>query len=110
MGLFTPKPYKMNNLSMAEKAAVGTALEIGIKCAGGSGLAGTLKTARRDFNSGALSQTDMAAVLACLEATLTALSNGDDSDMRTTLLKQKAVIQVSIVLAIEKLKAMVGIS
>lgn len=109
MGLFTPKPYKMNNLSAAEKAAVGTALEIGIQCSSGS-LVGTLKTARRNFNNGALSQTDMAAVLACLNATLTALSSGDDSDMRTTLLKQKAVIQVSIVLAIEKLKAMAGIS
>lgn len=107
MGLFTPKPYKMNGLSVAEQAAVLTALEIGIQCAGGSGLAGTLKTARKDFNNGALSQTDLAAVLACLDATLTALSSGDDSDMRTTLLKQKAVMQVSIVLAIEKLKKMI---
>lgn len=108
MGLFTPKPYKMNGLSVAEKVAVGTALEIGIQCASGS-VVGTLKTARRDFSNGALSTTDMAAVLVCLETTLTALSNGDDSDLRTTLLKQKAVLQVSIVMAIEKLKSLAGI-
>lgn len=105
MGLFTPKPYKMGSLSSVEKAAVLTALDVGIECADSS-VSGTLKTARRDFNSGALSKTDMAAVLVCLQATLNALSSNDDSDLRSTLLKQKAVVQVSIVMAIDKLKNM----
>lgn len=106
MGLFTPKPYKMNSLSAAERAAVDTALEVGIQCAGKSGLAGTLKTARKNYNRGALTHTDMAVVIACLEATLEALTEGDNSNLRTTLLKKKAVVQVAIVLAIQKLRGM----
>ena len=89
MGLFTPKPYKMNSLSVAEKAAAATALEVAIQCAGNSSLAGSLKTAQRHFNRGALTQADLVVVIACLEATLEAMTEGDNSDLRTTLLKQK---------------------
>lgn len=106
MGLFESKPYKLSNFGGAEKAAMTSALDVGIQCAGGSSLAGDLKKAKRHVSSGALTKDDLVVTAACMQATLDALASGDDSDMRTTLLKQKAVVQVVIAATLAKLKAL----
>ena len=106
MGLFTPKPYKMNVLSTPEKKAVEAALEVGILAAGSSGLGNVLRTARSHFLRGALTEVDLAAVIACTEASLTAIADGSTDNQRSTELKKRAVAEVVLALALTKLKAM----
>ena len=106
MGLFTPKPYKLDRLSVAEKAAVATALEVGAQCGKGSNLAGELNKARRHANSGALTKNDLVVTIACLVATLDAVNKQDTDDLRSTLLKAHAAMQVAFASALEKLKNM----
>lgn len=82
-----------------------TALEVGIACSNGE-IVKTMKQAKRNIQGGALTLSGLVATAACLEATLDAITSGDDSNMRTTLLKQKAVVQVVIASALAKLKNM----
>ena len=48
---------------------------------------------------------DLTLTIACLMAALEALQKGDDPE-RTTLLKQKQVLEVSMAMALDKLKDM----
>ena len=78
MGLFTPKPYSMDSLNIAERAAVRTALKVGLMVGSDSSVKKKLQTALNDFDKGKLSKEDMAAVIACLIASLAAIKSGDD--------------------------------
>ena len=105
MGLFTRKPYKMDSLNIAEKAAVKTALEVAQALDRGGRMKKELSSAIRDFDKGKLSKKDMATTVACLVASLSALSGTDDPD-RSSLLNKKKVVMVSMALALDKLKNM----
>ena len=105
MGLFTAKPYKMDSLNIAERAAVSTAMEVALQLDTQGKVTKKLKTALRDFNKGKMSKEDMAVAIACLLGSLKALSSGEDPD-RSSLLKKKAVVQVSMAMALAKLQKM----
>ena len=49
MGLFTAKPYKMDSLNIAERAAVSTAMEVAMQLDTQGKVTKKLKTALRDF-------------------------------------------------------------
>ena len=106
MGIFTPKPYKMDTLGIAERAAVISSMEVAIEIGGNAPQVTQLRTALKEFRKGAISESSRVIIMACLAATLSAISSGDDSDLRTTMLKQKAVTQVALALALDKLKNM----
>ncbi|MCR5295946.1 MAG: hypothetical protein K6E17_00930 [Clostridiales bacterium] len=105
MGLFTPKPYSMDSLNIAERAAVRTALKVGLMVGSDSSVKKKLQTALNDFDKGKLSKEDMAAVIACLIASLAAIKSGDDPE-RSSQLQQQQVVEVSMAMALDKLKNM----
>ena len=105
MGLFTAKPYDMSSLNIAEKAAVRTALQIATTVDHNGSMKKDLSSALKDFEKGKLSKNDMSTVIACLIASLAALKSGDDPE-RTTLLRQKQVVELSMAMALDKLKDM----
>ena len=55
--------------------------------------------------SGKLSKEDMAKVIACLIASLAAIKSGDDPE-RSSQLQQQQVVEVSMAMALDKLKNM----
>jgi len=105
MGLFTRKPYKLDSLNIAEKAAVSTALEIGLAVSRDPKLTKSLQAAQKDLRGGKMSKDTLGTTVACLVASLAALAGSDDPD-RSSLLQQKKVVTVSMALALDKLKNM----
>ena len=105
MGLFTSRPYSMSSLNGAEKSAVRTALEVA-KAVGVDGKLGkSVNTAIKELQKGKMSKDSLTTSIAALVASLAALSGSEDPD-RSTLLKQKQVAQVVMVMALDKLKNM----
>lgn len=105
MGLFTPKPYDVSSMNIAERAAVRTALQIAQQVDHQGKMKKDLSSTLKDFEKGKLSKNDMSTVIACLIASLAAIKSGDDPE-RTTLLKQKQVVELSMAMALDKLKNM----
>ncbi len=105
MGLFTPKPYSLDSLNIAEKFAAKTALQIAQAVDHQGQLKKQLDSALKNFDKGKLTKEDLTLTIACLMAALEALQKGDDPE-RTTLLKQKQVLEVSMAMALDKLKDM----
>lgn len=105
MCFFEKRPYKLNNFSGAEKAAMEGALEIGIRLASGD-IQKKLEHAHKNVRRGSLTRTDLICTSACVKGTLEAMTKGDDSDMRSTLLKQKGVVQAVLAIALAKLEVM----
>ena len=103
MGLFTPKPYKLDSLNIAERAAVSTALEIGLAVSKDPKLTKSLNNAQKDLRGGKMSRDTLSTTIACLVASLAALAGSDDPD-RSSLLEKKKVVTVSMALALDKLK------
>ena len=105
MGLFTKKPYSLDSLNVAEKAAVKTALEVAQMVDTQGKLKKELGSALKDFGKGKFSKEDMAITMAALAASLKALAGSEDPD-RSSLLNKKKVAVVSMALALDKLKNM----
>ena len=104
MGLFEKKPYSTNDLSVREKGAVEAAMEIAINLMDDASVKKKMKTAVSHFKRGSLSADDLLVVVACIDASLEAIKKADASDMRTTLLMQKAEIEAQLAKASVKLK------
>ena len=100
MGLFTAKPYKMDSLNIAERAAVSTAMEVALQLDTQGKVTKKLKTALRDFNKGKMSKEDMAVAIACLLGSLKALSSGEDPDRSSLLNCLRRAIQHTYAIAI----------
>jgi len=105
MGLFTAKPYKLDSLNFAEKAAVRTALEVAQMLDTQGRLKKELNSALKGLDKGKMSRKDLATSVACLAASLSAMSNSEDPD-RSSLLAKKKVATVAMALALDKLKNM----
>ncbi|MBR3873660.1 MAG: hypothetical protein IKJ26_05740 [Clostridia bacterium] len=106
MALFEKKPYKMNVLNAAEKAAVIKAVEIGIAINRGDAMKPVLQKALRHFKRGALTVQDLAAVMACLKASAEAIADTSGANALSTELKARAVVAVVMVSALNKLEKM----
>lgn len=101
-GLFSKK-ISINSLGIAEKAAVETALEVAQMLDRKGELTKQLSSALAGVRKGKMTKEDIKVTVACLLASLAALTSGDDPD-RSSQLQKKQVAQVSMALAIEKLK------
>jgi|GEM_PF-2129601 len=102
MGLFDLRPYKMNDLTIAEDAAVCAALEVSIDSGADRALGGKLSKAYRHYKKGSVSRDDLSAIIAAVAASLNSLKD-DLDDMRTTTLKQKGVAVLALAMALDKL-------
>ena len=104
MGLFESTPYKITQLSTAERAALNVALDIGIKVSAGTPLESLLKKTKRHAKGLAFSTETLIAASACLEATLEALVRQDPKDLRSSMLLQYMAMQSTFESALAKLK------
>ena len=102
MGLFNFRPYKMNDLTVAEDAAVSAAMEGSIDSGADKALGGKLSKAYRHYKKGAVTKDDLTAIIAAVAAALASLKS-DDDDLQSTAMKQKGVAVLALALALDKL-------
>ena len=106
MGIFTSKPYKTNALTGAEIVAVTSSLEVAIEVGATAQQLADFKTALKEFRRGAISRESRIVIMACLAATLAAISDSDEENLRSTALKKKAVTQIALAMALKKIDEM----
>ncbi len=103
MGLFSFRPYKLDSLNFAEKSALKAALEVAQMLDTQGQLKKSLNSALKGLEKGKMSKSELTTSIACLAASLTALSKTEDPD-RSSLLAKKKVATVAMALALDKLK------
>lgn len=99
--------YRLSTLFLTEKAAVRTALQIGIHVNKGDPFQKTLKRALRHLYLGRMTGTDLAAAMACLQscAKHLACTNGLSACSRET--KARATASNEMLQALQKMQLLV---
>ena len=81
MGLFKPKPYKLDNLSQEEMGVALVALDAAIHASSeNASIKKKMETAKRHAKSGALTREDLLITVFCLKTLLKVVDEHDSSN------------------------------